>query len=67
MNIKYIIRNFIIVTTAAFLVNCFSPTVSLGAEPKPGDVINSGNVEQYKDYFPNTAVQNNLKTESRFL
>ncbi len=28
------------------------PAAAIGAEPKPGDVINSSNIEQYKDYFP---------------
>ncbi|MFO7962859.1 MAG: DUF1329 domain-containing protein [Desulfobacterales bacterium] len=28
------------------------PGFTAAAEPKAGDVINSGNIEQYKDYFP---------------
>ena len=28
------------------------PGALWGAEPKAGDVINSGNIEQYKEYFP---------------
>ena len=30
---------------------CLAGT-SFGGEPKPGDVINASNIEQYKDYFP---------------
>jgi hypothetical protein len=30
---------------------------ALGVEPKPGDIINSGNVDQYKEYFPSFMVQ----------
>ena len=37
-----------------FFVSCLFalPGPSLSAEPKPGDVINAGNVDQYKDYLP---------------
>ncbi|MFO7963460.1 MAG: DUF1329 domain-containing protein [Desulfobacterales bacterium] len=30
----------------------FSPFVASAAEPKAGDVISSGNIDQYEDYFP---------------
>ena len=40
------------------VVVCFIiPTYLLGAEPKPGDVINSRNIDQYTDYFPDFMVR----------
>ena len=28
------------------------PGITVAAEPKAGDVIDSNNIDQYKDYFP---------------
>lgn len=36
----------------AVLFALISPLTVLGSEPKPGDIINSANVDQYKEYFP---------------
>jgi hypothetical protein len=41
------------ISTIACLMVLFAMSMSAFAgEPKPGDVINAGNIEQYKEYFP---------------
>ena len=37
-----------------FALSLTLPVAGIAGEPKAGDIINSANVEQYKDYFPNT-------------
>ena len=51
----------LLVSAALILGLCWViPGFVLGAEPKPGDVIDSSNIDQYKDYFP-MFMQNYIK------
>ncbi len=47
-----------ILLTLLFLVmSLMLPANLLAAEPKPGEVINAGNVDQYEEYFPSFMVK----------
>lgn len=48
------IKGRAVLITVAFTVGFFFliPGFVFGAEPKPGDVIDSSNVDQFKEYFP---------------
>jgi len=48
----YFKRKSLIFLCMAVMSVLFFGGPSFGSEPKPGDVINSSNIEQYKDYFP---------------
>jgi hypothetical protein len=45
-------KRLIVLCTVAVSIFFFISGAALGSEPKPGDVINSSNIEQYKDYLP---------------
>jgi hypothetical protein len=45
-------RGFFYLLTVIMLCSFLVSGTVFGSEPKPGDVINSANVDQYKDYFP---------------
>ena len=46
-------RKMFLVLAALIIGVCFiMPGAATAAEPKAGDVINSSNIDQYKDYFP---------------
>ena len=45
-------KSLLVFVFVFFIISLFSIGTAISAEPQPGDVINSSNIEQYKDYFP---------------
>ncbi len=48
---KHLIR-LIFLFLVLWIIGVSLPAAGMTAEPKPGDIINTSNVDQYKDYFP---------------
>lgn len=45
-------KSALLIFLALFLLSAVTSGTAMSAEPQPGDVIDSSNIEQYKDYFP---------------
>ena len=52
MSKTFNVKRFLVVVVSIASLFLMIPSFAMGVEPKPGDVINSGNIDQYQDYFP---------------
>lgn len=48
---------FILLTIGIMVLGVVFPGASFAVEPKPGDVIDKNNIEQYKEYFNNSVIR----------